>query len=199
MRLRWLPAVSLLAALVLLPAPGAEAKQVVVLGFDGLDPDILQDLIDEGRVPNLARMAKTGQFAPLGTSIPPQSPVAWSNFITGQDAGGHGIFDFLHRDPDTMLPYLSTSKPGRFRLPSHSTNQPAYRWSLTETIRNNSDMVYIIHYLVIHFRLPLPQHVQAALGRGNSRTLTDPHPTDCPCMGISISLSSRQGVCEVYF
>jgi len=24
--------------------------------------------------------------------------------------GGHGIFDFIHRDPDTILPYLSTSK-----------------------------------------------------------------------------------------
>ncbi len=42
--------------------------------------------------------------------MPPQSPVAWSNFITGTDAGGHGIFDFVHRDPETMLPYLSTSK-----------------------------------------------------------------------------------------
>jgi predicted AlkP superfamily phosphohydrolase/phosphomutase len=36
--------------------------------------------------------------------------VAWSNFITGMDAGGHGIFDFVHRDPKTMLPYLSTSR-----------------------------------------------------------------------------------------
>jgi hypothetical protein len=26
------------------------------------------------------------------------------------DAGGHGIFDFVHRDPKTMVPYLSTSR-----------------------------------------------------------------------------------------
>jgi predicted AlkP superfamily phosphohydrolase/phosphomutase len=61
-------------------------------------------------------MAEDGAFSPLETSIPPQSPVAWSDFITGLDSGGHGIFDFLHRDPETMLPYLSTTRtesPGR--------------------------------------------------------------------------------------
>ncbi len=89
----------------------ALAKKVIVLGFDGLDPDLVQEMMDEGRLPNLSRLAKEGGFAPLTTSIPPQSPVAWSNFITGLDSGGHGIFDFIHRDPATMIPYLSTSVP----------------------------------------------------------------------------------------
>ena len=48
-----------------------------------------------GHMPNFARLAASGTFSPLGTSIPPQSPVAWSNFITGLDPGGHGIFDFI--------------------------------------------------------------------------------------------------------
>ena len=66
--------------------------------------------MEEGRLPNLSRLAKMGGFSALGTAIPPQSPVAWSDFITGLDAGGHGIFDFIHRDPETMVPYLSTSR-----------------------------------------------------------------------------------------
>ena len=66
--------------------------------------------MDEGRLPTLARLAAEGHGQPLGTSLPPQSPVAWSDFITGLDAGGHGIFDFIHRDPETMVPYLSTSR-----------------------------------------------------------------------------------------
>ena len=45
----------------------------------------------------------------MGTSLPPQSPVAWSNFITGKNPGGHGIFDFIHRDPVKFIPYLSTT------------------------------------------------------------------------------------------
>ncbi|HUE87681.1 MAG TPA: alkaline phosphatase family protein [Vicinamibacterales bacterium] len=88
----------------------ANGKRVIVLGFDGLDYDLTKSLIDRGRLPNFARLATSGGFSPLGTSIPPQSPVAWSTFITGLDPGGHGIFDFIHRDPTTMVPYLSTSK-----------------------------------------------------------------------------------------
>jgi predicted AlkP superfamily phosphohydrolase/phosphomutase len=73
--------------------------------------------MSEGRLPHLERLARTGGFTSLATSIPPQSPVAWADFITGLDAGGHGIFDFLHRDPATLIPYLSTSRvelPGRY-------------------------------------------------------------------------------------
>jgi predicted AlkP superfamily phosphohydrolase/phosphomutase len=88
----------------------AGGKRVIVLGFDGLDYDLTRSLIEKGRLPNFARLAASGGFAPLGTSIPPQSPVAWSTFITGLDPGGHGIFDFIHRDPKTMVPYLSTSR-----------------------------------------------------------------------------------------
>lgn len=84
-------------------------KRVIVLGFDGMDWDLASRLMDEGRLPTLARLAADGHGQPLGTSLPPQSPVAWSDFITGLDAGGHGIFDFIHRDPETMIPYLSTS------------------------------------------------------------------------------------------
>lgn len=89
---------------------------MIVLGIDGMDYGLTRELLDEGRLPNLARLEQMGGFQALGTSVPPQSPVAWSNFITGLDSGGHGIYDFVHRDPETMIPYLSTSKaaePGR--------------------------------------------------------------------------------------
>jgi len=83
---------------------------VIVLGFDGLDYELAKQMMAEGRLPNLSKLAAMGAFQSLGTAMPPQSPVAWSNFITGLDAGGHGIYDFLHRDPKTMIPYLSTSR-----------------------------------------------------------------------------------------
>ena len=78
--------------------------------FDGLDYGLTRELIARGRLPNFAKLQQSGSFAALETSIPPQSPVAWSSFITGLDPGGHGIFDFIHRDPATMVPYLSTSR-----------------------------------------------------------------------------------------
>lgn len=86
-------------------------KSVVVLGIDGMDPGFAGELIEAGELPNLARLEAQGEFQTLGTSVPPLSPVAWSDFTTGMDAGGHGIYDFMHRDTTTYLPYLSTSRP----------------------------------------------------------------------------------------
>lgn len=91
-------------------AADRSAPRMIVLGMDGLDYDLIQTLMAEGRLPNFSRLAREGGFTPLTTSIPPQSPVAWSDFITGLDSGGHGIFDFLHRDPETMLPSFSMGR-----------------------------------------------------------------------------------------
>jgi len=83
---------------------------VVVIGIDGMDPDLLQRFVDAGDMPNVAALMKKGSFSRLETSIPPQSPVAWSNFITGMDPGGHGIYDFIHRDPATYQPTFSAAE-----------------------------------------------------------------------------------------
>ncbi len=86
------------------------SKRVLVIGFDGMDPKILSRLIEEGKVPSFEKLNNIGDFLPLNSSIPPQSPVAWANFITGMNPGGHGIFDFIHREPESYLPFLSTSR-----------------------------------------------------------------------------------------
>jgi len=86
------------------------AKRVIVLGIDGMDPFLLRSFIHEGVMPNAAILMSSGGLNRLGTSNPPQSPVAWSNFITGYGPNVHGIFDFIHRDPSSRLPYLSTSR-----------------------------------------------------------------------------------------
>jgi predicted AlkP superfamily phosphohydrolase/phosphomutase len=95
----------------------AGSKKLIILGIDGLDPDLLTKFMAEGKMPNFAGLAERGSFRRLTTSIPPQSPVAWSNLITGMNAGGHGIFDFIHRDPKTFQLYFSTS---RVEGPKHS-------------------------------------------------------------------------------
>jgi len=86
------------------------STKVIVLGLDGMDPRMTRRLMRSGQMPNFARVAADGHFGPLATSTPPQSPVAWASFIAGCNPGGHGIFDFTHRDPKTYLPYLSTSR-----------------------------------------------------------------------------------------
>jgi len=86
------------------------AAKVIVLGFDGMDPRLVAEYRAQGLMPAFDRVLEGGgQLMELATSIPPQSPVAWSTFITGMDPGGHGIFDFIHRHPEDLTPYLSTS------------------------------------------------------------------------------------------
>ncbi len=105
-----------LSALAALCAPDARGeldpsqRKLIVLGVDGLDPKLLAGYMAEGLVPNLKRLSEQGGYLPLGTSVPPQSPVAWSNFITGMDPGSHGIFDFIGLDRKNMRPYMSTTK-----------------------------------------------------------------------------------------
>jgi predicted AlkP superfamily phosphohydrolase/phosphomutase len=108
--------------------PSHDGPRVIILGFDGLDYGLTRDLIAQGKLPNFARLTALGTFAPLGSSLPPQSPVAWSTFITGLDPGAHGIFDFVHRDPHTMTPYLSTT---RTEPPGHAITIGSYRFPLS--------------------------------------------------------------------
>ena len=82
-------------------------NQVVVLGFDGADPHLAAKWMAAGKLPNLSRLAQTGAFIPLGTTNPPESPVAWASFATGLNPGGTGIFDFLKRNPKTYMPELA--------------------------------------------------------------------------------------------
>jgi predicted AlkP superfamily phosphohydrolase/phosphomutase len=88
--------------------------KVVVLGFDGVDPDLVTKWLDH--LPNIERLSETGTFTLLGTTNPPETPVAWSSFATGMNPGKHGIFDFLRRDPETYFPDIGllTVKKGTF-------------------------------------------------------------------------------------
>lgn len=86
------------------------ARGVVVIGLDGFDPRLVQPLLATGSLPNLARLRDAGGWAPLATTHPAQTPVAWSTFATGANPGRHGIFDFVRRDPLTYLPDLSLNR-----------------------------------------------------------------------------------------
>lgn len=90
---------------------------MIVIGVDGMDPGFLERHWRD--LPNLAKLRERGWFARLGTTTPPQSPVAWSSFITGLDPAEHGIFDFVERDPQTMQPFssLGVTEESPFRLP----------------------------------------------------------------------------------
>jgi predicted AlkP superfamily phosphohydrolase/phosphomutase len=89
----------------------SSGKKVIVIGVDGMDPRLCASMMKAGLLPNLARLRAAGGFSALGTSIPPQSPVAWANFINGAGPGSHGIFDFIHRHPQQQCaPFYSAAE-----------------------------------------------------------------------------------------
>ncbi len=88
----------------------AQIKRAVILGFDGMDPELTERFIAEGRLPNLAKLREQGTFRKLRTTYTAISPVAWSTFMTGVNPGKHNIYDFLNRDLSNYLPYLSSAE-----------------------------------------------------------------------------------------
>lgn len=78
----------------------ARVRRVIVVGLDGLEPTITEQLLSEGALPNLAALRASGTYTRLGTTWPPLSPVAWSSFSTGSNPGKHNIFDFIARTHD---------------------------------------------------------------------------------------------------
>ena len=101
-----------------------DSVPVIVLGVDGMDPAFVARHWDA--LPNLAELRDEGSFHALATTMPPQSPVAWSSFITGTEPGEHGIFDFVHRDAATLQPFSSMSRneEPEFTLPLGSYSLP---------------------------------------------------------------------------
>jgi predicted AlkP superfamily phosphohydrolase/phosphomutase len=114
----------------------ATFERAVILGFDGMDPELADRFMNEGRLPNLSKLRDKGTFSKLRTTFPAISPVAWSTFMTGVNPGKHNIYDFLARDTSNYLPYLSSAeikgpkrhiKIGRYSIPFGKTEIKAMR------------------------------------------------------------------------
>lgn len=82
-------------------------NKIIILGVDGLDPFITEELIAQGKLPNFSYLKTIGTYSRLSTTNPAQSPVVWPTIATGKNPGYHGVFDYIKRDPNTYLPELS--------------------------------------------------------------------------------------------
>ena len=92
------------------------SQRLVILGFDGMDPALVSKWMQEGKLPNMKKLADQGGMYPLATTQSPESPTAWASFATGVNPGKHNIYDFLVRDTSTYLPDLGMvgREPAKF-------------------------------------------------------------------------------------
>ena len=126
MKFRVMPVTAILLAIVAAtawstfwarsPSKSRYWQKMVILGFDGMDPDLVEQFVRDGKLPNLKRLIDQGGLYPLATTHSAESPTAWASFATGVNPGKHNIYDFLVRDTGTYLPDLGMVRrePARF-------------------------------------------------------------------------------------
>jgi len=80
-----------------------QEDRLLIIGWDGADWDIINHLIEYDCLPHVASLMSKGATGVLESVVPTHSWAAWPTFLTGMDPGGHGVFDFVERDPRQPL------------------------------------------------------------------------------------------------
>ncbi|MDY6789130.1 MAG: alkaline phosphatase family protein [Candidatus Nanohaloarchaea archaeon] len=70
--------------------------KTVVLGMDGLSPYIVDELIEEGKMPNMEELIEKGVYGELRSTIPPATVPAWPAMFSGLNPGKFGVFNFMN-------------------------------------------------------------------------------------------------------
>ena len=65
--------------------------KLFIIGIDSATWILLDKWIKEKKLPNFAKLVKTGLSANLESTVPPLTPVAWSSFYTGLNPGRHQL------------------------------------------------------------------------------------------------------------
>jgi predicted AlkP superfamily phosphohydrolase/phosphomutase len=84
--------------------------KIFVLGLDGATWDVLTPLLQDGMLPNLARLREHGVSGRLRSVFPPLSPVAWTAVMTGKNSGKHGIFEFVEHGHNPLGGTVNSSR-----------------------------------------------------------------------------------------
>jgi predicted AlkP superfamily phosphohydrolase/phosphomutase len=73
--------------------------RLLIVGWDGADWEILDDLLSRGCLPTVETMIRDGARGNLDSTIPSHSWAAWTSFLTGLHPASHGVYDFVERHP----------------------------------------------------------------------------------------------------
>lgn len=85
-----------------------KGPKVLIVGLDAATFDLINPWIAEGKLPQIAKLIKSGASGRLTSVLPPITPPAWTTFMTGKNPGKHRIFHFMEAQPDTYsLRYLN--------------------------------------------------------------------------------------------
>lgn len=78
------------------------ATRILMLGLDAADHDVVQQLMQTGRLPNLAALAEAGASGRLASPADLYAGGVWPTFYTGRPVAHHGVFHNKQWRPETM-------------------------------------------------------------------------------------------------
>ena len=87
-------------------------RRLLLVGWDAADWQMIDPLLEQGKMPVLQGLIDRGVRGNLATLHPVVSPMLWTSVATGKLADKHGILGFTERDPHTggPRPFSSTSR-----------------------------------------------------------------------------------------
>ena len=101
--------------------------RVAIFAIDGADWDLLSELADDERLPNLRALSRGGTTGSTQTIEPTVAPLLWTTVATGLTPDRHGVLDFI--DHSRNVP-----------IQSHSRRAPAL-WDIAEAFGRHSTVV----------------------------------------------------------
>ncbi len=95
-------------------------EKVCVIGLDAATFSLINPWVEEGKLVHFKRLMEEGCFGNLPSTIPPQTPPAWTSSVTGQNPGKHNVYDFFKFDGDDY----------RRKLTNHGDRRTKAVWNL---------------------------------------------------------------------
>lgn len=105
--------------------------ELIVIGVDGAEWQVIEDMVGRGELPGFARMMEEGAFGYLLNPGPQVSPVVWTTFATGHFSTEHGILDFV---------YPFSGKGGKQPVDVSLRRQPAL-WNVLDAQEKKSTVI----------------------------------------------------------
>jgi predicted AlkP superfamily phosphohydrolase/phosphomutase len=82
--------------------------RVLIIGLDGASFEVLKPLMEQGDLPTISNLIKTGVSGTLKSTLPPVTIPAWVSMFTGKNPGKIGVFDLLKRVDYHSEPNISS-------------------------------------------------------------------------------------------
>jgi predicted AlkP superfamily phosphohydrolase/phosphomutase len=104
--------------------------RVLIIGLDGATWTVLLPWMEDGSLPNLARLRAEGSWGDLMSTIPPLTAPAWSTFLTGKNPGKHGVFHFIPLDDAASDAEEMQQKANKIEVVDARSIQSATLWDI---------------------------------------------------------------------